>query len=217
MTDKAAEQNAPVVTEADLLKSLQELEGKPAPVVEPAAPVVETPAQAKFADTVATEGSTVLAKALDVSPVLDEMTTLLGAHVDRLSETFGKSIQAAAERDLSLVGVLQGLKKSIDDNTAALEELRKLPQPPAGSRVPRTDASQVLHKSTTGSQELEPTRTNPALLRKAILDGLQANFMKASKAEERGEAARLQKAITMFETSGKLSDSDMAAALAAAK
>lgn len=204
------------VTEDDLVKSLATLEGKVVAPEAVAAPVVAVqPLQKTAGETVDELGSANLKKALDVSEVLDEAIALMGVHVDRSLESMQKSLESAAQRDLSIVGILTALKKSIDDNTETVKQLLDMPSNPAGTRPVVTDAGQVLNKSTQAVSEPAATAASAVDLKKSILSGLETLVKSATVTSSEG--ARLSSALIKFESTGQISDADMSAALQAQK
>lgn len=202
------------ITEDELLKSLQEVEQKvEQPAAKPAEPKVEVVTLTKsMDDTVAEFGSENLKRAIDVSDVVAEMSTLLGIHVDRSLSTLEKSIHAAAARDVAVLAGLTALRKSIDANTEAMKALGDQPGVAASRRPVTATQEQILAKNIQGT-ERPPAQVSPAALRKSITDGLSRRLL-ATRAENPGEAHRIQQALVKFESTGQISDSDMASALA---
>jgi len=200
-----------VVTEEALLKSLTDLEAKavvPAPAADPAV-AVET-LQKSASDTLSDMASPSLRKAMDVSEVLEESIALMGVHVDRSLEALQKSIQGSAERDFAIVRVLSDLRKSIDANSEAIEKLLNQPSAPASTRPVTVDNGQVLTKSVHSTTEA-PTKAKD--IRQGVLNGLE-RLVKSATANG-SEGARLSSALIKFESTGVISDADMAAALKA--
>lgn len=202
-----------VVSEEDLLKSLTDLETKAKPAAESGGELVQVGSLKKSAsDTLGELASENLRKAIDVSEVLDEAIALMGVHVDRSLESLQKSIQAGAERDHAIVRVLGDLKKSIDANTEAMAALLDTPAAPAAMRPVTTPAGQVLMKSTTSPAPQAQATKDPKQIRDGVLAGLERLVKSTTNS---GEASRLSSALIKFETTGTISDADMAAALKA--
>lgn len=200
------------VTEDDLMKSLATLEGKAKEVVEEATPTVVTETLKKStSDTIQELGSETLQKSLEVSEVLDEVVTVVGLHVDRSLDALQKSIQSNADRDMAMIRVLEGLKKSIDDNTAAVSKLMEQPSAPASSRPVTTQSGEILQKSVSAPAKETP---NPQALRKSISTGLEL-LVKSNK-DNPSNLHRFTQATLKFESAGQISDADMTEALKAA-
>lgn len=202
-----------VVTEEALLKSLTDLEVKAVNTAPAAAPAVAVETLQKSAsDTLTDMASPNLRKAIDVSEVLEESIALMGVHVDRSLEALQKSIQGSAERDFAIVRVLGDLRKSIDANSEAIAKLLDQPGAPASTRPVTVDNGQVLTKSTTTSPVATPTKDHKDI-RQGVLNGLE-RLVKSATANG-SEGARLSAALIKFESTGVISDADMAAALKA--
>lgn len=201
-----------VVTEEDLVKSLTDLEGKVEEVkAESATSVTIEPINKSTVDAIKDFGSETLRKSLDVSEVLDEVVTLMGAHVDETLATLEKSIKGAADRDMAMIRVLETLKKSIDSNTAAIDGLLNAPAAPAATRPITTAEGQILTKSVTAEKDPAAPQ-NATDLRKSVLGGLE-KLIKSTG--DKGEASRISNALVKFESTGEISDQDMSAALKA--
>jgi hypothetical protein len=199
------------VTQEALLKSLEELEGKTATTKAPVATTVVVEPLAKSAATViAEQGTETLKKALDVSAPLKEVVTLLGAHVDTIQAQMQKSLQASANRDLSILGVLEKLQKSIDANTAAVEAYGKTPANTPGSRASEVRSSEVLNKSTTGAGAGKDGEPSAAVVRKQVLQGLE--ILAKSQPPASKESMQYVRAISTLESTGKISDEMLLAA-----
>jgi hypothetical protein len=204
----AAGAGTETVTEEQLLKSLQALEGKP---TEPAAATTQTvvvePLGKTTVQAVTDGASEQLKKALDVSAPLKEVVTLIGLHNDTTLQSLQKSLQGAAERDLTTIKVLEKLAKSLDDNTAAVKEFGKQPVTTPAARATEVLPTQVLNKSTTGGKEGEP---NPAQVRKNVVAGLE--LLVKSCQPGTTEASKWIRTVSMFESTGKINDQDLLAA-----
>jgi len=215
MPDNAttAAAGATTVTEEQLLKSIQALEGKTA---EPAAAATQTvvvePLKKSTSESIAEGASEELKKAIEVSKPLKEIVALLGVHNDTALQTLQKSLQAAADRDNATVKVLERLAKSLEDNTAALKEYAKVPATTPASRAAEVQASEVLNKSTKTGKEGEP---NPGQVRKQVLSGLE--ILAKSCQPGTTDASKWIRTISKFESTGKISDEDLLAATNAYK
>ena len=211
----AAKTQEDTITEESLQKALSDLEGKKEQPAEEKEPVVSvTELEKKVRDTVEEMGTESLKKSLDVSEVLDEVVALVGIHVDRSLEALQKSIGAAAQRDNSVLKVLEALKKSIDDNTAAVEKLMEQPGAPASTQAVTASEAQVLEKTAGSAPQLKAV-PDAQSLRKSISNGLEK--MCRQHGVQSGEGSRIAQVVVKFETTGEISDEDMAAALKADK
>lgn len=202
-----------VITEAELQKSLQALEGTKVEDVKPARPArVEVVRLAKRAhEVIAERASGPLRKALDVSDALNEVVDLMGIHVQDSLEAFQKSIDAGAQRDATIVKVIEKMSKSIDDLKVAVEAMGKAPA--GGPRTIMTPAAQVLHKSAgAASVEGEPAAGATKLTeqRQAILSA----FERMAKSADRGsqDQQRWINAASTFESTGRVTEKDLNAA-----
>ena len=220
---KPDEEKNGVVTEEDLLKSLQALEGK---VVEEEEEEPETTIQAgadldNFGATIDTLGSENLHKALDASDALQEIVSLIGLHVDSAMEAMNKSLQAAAERDHATVGVLEKLAKSIDDIGEKIETYGAAPAGKARSSAAADGSTEVLEKGA-GSGAVDGGEGPPAtmeekikILRPRIAAGLEM-LVKSAEAGSLEQNGYLQAAV-MFDATGKIDPVNFQQAMAATK
>lgn len=161
---KPEDSNRELVTEEDLLKNLKNLEGaaddeeldedgKPKKKKKDMEKHVETAAIGKtMVEVINEKGSEALKKALDVSVVLTEFTSLLGAHVDHSLEALEKSIAAGAQRDLRFITVLEKFQKSIEALGEKLEAFGKAPAGKPAAAVGDKDQKEVLNKNLNGSE-----------------------------------------------------------------
>lgn len=202
-----------VVTEEFLIKSLTDLETKvPAVQKDPETPTVAVETLTKSAaDALAAQSSAPLRKAIEVSEVLRETVEILGDHVDQSLAALQKSIQSGAERDLAIVRVLGDLRKSIDANTEQIASLMNAPAAPAATRPVTVTTGQVLTKS------VQPTQTpaasvDPRAVRQTVLNGLETLVKSAAANKDQASVARYSQALVKFESTGTISDADMAAA-----
>lgn len=204
-----------VVTQEDLAKSLAELEGKPAAAAAAVAkPEIRVVDDTKKTVTVVREGASEhLKKAIEISDVLAEFVGLIGSHSDEVIETFGKSLNDAAERDYALVRVIEGLKKSLDANTETLNALMNKPGRPAAAALDGGAKILPLNKSLDATDP--NAKTDPAVLRKSIIVGLE-KLAKSYPAGSPDSQAWIKKTL-QFESAGKLSNEDMASALSASR
>lgn len=203
-----------VVTEEALLKSLTDLEAKAVAPAAAAPPTVAVETLQKSAsDTLTDMASPNLRKAMDVSEVLEESIALMGVHVDRSLEALQKSIQGSAERDFAIVRVLGDLRKSIDANSEAIAKLLDQPGAPASTRPVTVDNGQVLTKSVSAASAPAAPAKDHKDIRQGVLNGLERLVKSATT--NGSEGARLSSALIKFESTGVISDADMAAALKA--
>jgi hypothetical protein len=203
---------AAMVTEEDLLKSIKDLETKP-PVAPPAttAPTVQIIDLKKSMDVVKSGATEPLRKGLEVSEMLSEVVTLLGAHIDSSLEVLAKSIQGGAERDLSFIRVITDLKKSIDDNTAAVEKLGQ--GTVAAPKTVTATTADVLNKSLTPSNILTADQMSPdqkLAVRRQIGTALEDLAKSFPPNDQQG--ARFMQAAIKYESTGQISDADLRAA-----
>lgn len=201
-----------VVTEAALLKSLQTLEGKKVEEeTKPAEkPVVATAPLKKSAGDIIREKSSVeLRKNLDVSASLAEIVSLLGAHVDESLQAMAKSVNAAAQRDLAIVGCFEQLKKSID---GLGEQIKTFGEKPAAGAKSATSDGKVetvpLAKSVTDEAKQSE---KPRASRSEVV----SVFSKLAKSADvnTDDNRRWTRAAVKMETTGEASDADLKVAM----
>lgn len=210
MTDKTTPASE-TVTEAELLKSLETLESKKQAEPEAAAPtaVAIEPLTKTAKDTVTEGASEALQKGLDVSPLLREITSLLGTHVDNSLKALEKSINSAANRDLSIANILESMQKSIDSLATKVEEYGKEPAAPASAREVSATTSEVLNK-TVDAGTGEKKDIDPKVARKNVLIGLESLV---KSCDDKVEQARLAHVTATFESAGKIQELDLKKAL----
>lgn len=221
-----AEKEVEVISADDLLKSIQELEAGRED--EPKGPrqKAEKTEVARASETIEERASSPLRKALDVSETLEEITSLLGLHVDNALDELRKSVDGAAERDLAIARVLKDLKKSVDSLAEKVERFGRQPGKPAGSFTgagkPNAAAdtkSEVLEKSASGSpQQAEADQTpeqKRIQTRRQILSGLTELVKNAAQGS--AEQSEFTRAAITFESAGQIKDEVLAKALAAYK
>jgi hypothetical protein len=194
-----------VISEEDLLKSIQELETKtvPDPKDPPKTPEVVKVELVKSTSESLREGaSPTTKKALDVSDALSDLIGLLGAHNDSALATLQKSINSGAERDLATVKVLSDLKKSVE---ALAEKVEAWGQEP--TRNPKsTTTTEVLHKGGgNGAIKLDPRTA-----RRQITQGLE--MLAKSLRPDDPKFHDLTQAAIRFEATGQIEDRHVAAA-----
>jgi hypothetical protein len=191
----------PVVTEEDLLKSIQDLEAKAADTPKtPKPPSVAQVALAKSTtDAILEEAAPETRRALDVSDVLTDLVGLLGKYNDDALGTMQKSINAGAERDLAMVKVLGDLKKSVDDMGKKLEKFGGEPR-----QARSATAEDLLHKAAP-VQRIDPTTT-----RRSIVQGLE-HLVKSLPSSDPRVGEFIQAAIK-FESTGQIEDRHIQAA-----
>lgn len=198
-----------VVTEEDLLKSLEKLEGKQDKPDEKKEQVVKTPELKKSAQD-EVNGSGGLRKTLEVSAFLKSFSETIGLHVDQSLGTLQKSIADGAQRDLAIVRVLESLQKSID---GLKTEMAKFGDKPAST--PKTisagNGSSILEKSGVKEEKI----STPDDTKKMVLAGLE----KLAKAEKPGSPAynRITSTVVKFESTGQISDVDLRNAMSSYK
>lgn len=204
-----------VITADDLAKSLGELTGKKpeGEGTDEVKVVFKTSELLKsLAERVQAEGSEELKKSLDVSSTLKEVVDLVGVHVDSSLAALKKSHDDSAERDSAIIQVLKDLKKSIDENTAAVKEFGNKPAGAPKSAATTATTTQPLVKGLNkeGSAELDPARAKAR-----VSEGLQILAKSATKGSQ--EQMAWTSAAVKFESTGEISDANMARALEAAK
>lgn len=207
-----------VISEEDLKKAIADLAPKKD---EPA--VADGPAQVGLelikktvAEAIKDNGSKELKKSLDVSDTLQEFASVVGSHVDASLETLNKAIKARADNELLFLEVLTGLKKSIDDVNAKIDAFGTTPAAKPASAV-TSKKDDILEKNADAKK---PTASadkpmDPITLRKSIADGLGALARKHPPGTPESQSWTSKAAL--FEAAGKITDADMAAALAANK
>lgn len=220
MSEAKKDDKAPaegLVKEEDLLKSLNELEAKQPEADEKKDETVETTVLEKTAkDVVEETASEDLKKAIDASSVLREFTGLMGSHVDKSLEQLQKSIQGSAERDLAVIRVLEGLKKSIDDNTAAIKAFGQEPGKPAADAGVTVTKDEVLEKTAKDDKTVDGKKPDPAATRKQVLVGLESLAKTAADAGDMQTAQQIGHATAKFESAGEITDELLAKAINAA-
>lgn len=191
------------VTAEDLKKALDDL----APIVKD---TVVPPVAPKLVDPVPPVGGVLkegqtIQKAVNMSPVLADLVTKLGKHVDDALFGMYKSLVQAGERDLSVLRVLGELKKSIDLNTQALNKLSSAP-------VSATPVSQVVDGSVIEKGALQTPgkgAPDPKQARTMVLTGLE--YM--AKSANSSVAARARMDIIRYESSGQISEDSIRLAM----
>jgi len=200
-----------VVTEEDLLKSINDLTAKPAAVAVVAEPTVEVQVLNKSIDALKGKASAPLLKGLEVSDLLNEVVSLFGAHIDSSLEAMAKSITNGREFNLANIRVLTDLKKSIDANTAAIEKMGD--GTVAAPKTITAQPAEVLNKSLTPAKALTAAEMTPeqkAAARRQISFGLEQ--LAKSFGPNTPESNQWLTAAIKFESTGQISDADLAAA-----
>jgi len=204
-----------VVTQDELLKSLKNAAGitdAPAPNAEIVPVAAQVPAVVPAAEVLKTKGSEGLRKALEVSETLSEFAELMTDHIDATLTELRKSVQQGSDRDLLIVKAIEGMKKSLDANTAELVKY--------GNGVVATDAARlsggkvtVLRKNANG-EPAEEIQVDPSQLRKHVQKGIE----KLMKGMEPGspELANLTRNTSLYEAGGKVPEAFIKEALKAA-
>lgn len=197
-------QKVKVISEEDLLKSIQELESDAEKTpTKPQPPTVEKVELKKStADSLREQATGATKRALDVSDVLTDLVGLMGKHNDDALTTLQKSINAGAERDLAIVKVLVDLKKSVEVLTDRIETYGQEPRRPR-SRLSKDD---VLEKSTDGG----PVKLDPRTAKRQITQGLE--ILAKSLAPTDPKYMDVQQAAIRFEATGVIDDRYIAAA-----
>lgn len=195
--------DAGVVTENDLLKSIQEIEGKtPEPEATPEPTQVAVAALEKTARETIDEGASgELKKALDASKPLNEIVSLIGLHVDTSLKAMQKSIQESSNRDIAIVGAMTAMNKSIDSLKEVIEKIGGEPAAPAAARPVTAVTEDVLEKTVDKQPAGKPDPTDPKVqqaTRRNVLNGLQKMVMDAPKGS--AEQGQLQKALIRYES-----------------
>lgn len=194
------------LTEEDLLKSIREVAGKPPIPETPAKKTVAVTRLAKsFGETLKEKASPGMSKALEVSELLQEFAGIVGAHVDNSLEQLSKSLSGSAERDLTIAEALMELKKSVDKNTDALTKFGQTPGASAAATPISAEKSDILMKSVGRDGNVQPM-----VVRKHVLSGLE-NLAKSVKPGT-PEQSKYSQALIKFESTGQISDADLAAA-----
>lgn len=185
--EKDTETGAPVVTQEELLKSIQEVEGKvkdeePAPE-----PRVEVEDLSKStAETVTENASEDLKKALSDSPALREIVKLVGFHVDNSLEALQKSVAKTAETQLAIAGSLQTLNKSIGSFGEKLDQFGE--KPAAGPKSTQSTSTEPLKKNTDGGNE-QAVQLTPSQVSEGLQDLMKS--MEAGSPEAQAWASKI--------------------------
>lgn len=200
-------ENKVPVTEDDLLKSIKALEGKKEEPAKEPEPKIETVTLKKSIDVVREGLSPEAAAAIEISPVLREVTSKLSKHVDDSLEALGKSLAGAAERDLAFAGVVTSLVKSIDALSAKVEEMGK--GVIAAPKTLTAKPEEILAKSVApNGQEPAPKTVDANILRKQVTDGLEVLAKKYTPGSH--ESMRYVQAAAAYEATGKINDAVLA-------
>lgn len=192
-----------VVTEEDLLKSLEKLEGtKEEKKVEE---TIKTESLKKTAAD-AIEGNKGLMKSLEVSDFLKVFAGEIGLHVDESLTVLHKSIEDGAKRELAIVRVLEKLSKSLDDLREEVKTFGKTPATVQKSRVV-ADGGTIIQKSGEIQKSDTPNR-------KTVTFGLE----KLAKSAKPGTSDfhKFTQAAVKFESTSEISDEMLREALLAA-
>jgi hypothetical protein len=206
-----------VVTEEDLLKSLRKLEGvadEPAAGTKVVKIVRAEQLMKSLSDRLEEEGSEVLKKSLDVSTPLAEFADLVGIHVDTSLTALQKSLEAAANRDMSVIAVIEKLAKSIETLTAKVEEYGAQPNGKPRSTGGDSTKTEPLEKGLKGGDGT-PKPEDASKVKRQVLEGLE--ILAKSHAAGTPESQRWTTAAIKFETANAISDSDLNRALAAVR
>ena len=208
------------VTEEQLLKSLQKLEGKAEDETEEEekeASITAAKLTKSTGDTVQELASEDLQKALEISETLGEFAGLVGLHVDGALEALEKSLQGAAERDLAIAGVLEKMATTIEELTKKVEEYGAQPtQAKSKTSATKTD---VLNKSADDGKKPTEEMSQEELVKSAqsrkrqIMAGLETLAKTAQEKEDETTAQEFTKALIKFESTGEISDYHAARAI----
>lgn len=202
MSEKPNDQ-VQVITTDDLLKSIKSVAGvtiETVPAPEPKA--AQIPAPKASAEAVRSAATEPLRKALDVAPMLSEIVTLFGDHQDGALEELRKHVQANTEFNLVALKAIESLKKSVDENTAAVKKygetaLPSKEQRPAGSVV-------ILQKSADGTDKTEKSTLTPQQIRAKVNSG--AEKLAKSMKRDAPELSDLTRQLSIFNAGGKVSE-----------
>jgi len=192
------------VTEDDLLKSIKALETpKEEPKVETTT-TIETVKLMKAVDAIKDGLSKDSQAALDVSPILREITAHLAKHVDNSLEALQKSVTGSAERDLAFATVLTDLVKSVK----GLQEIVATFGKEAGApKTVTVQPTEILTKNVDGKPKTA-TEVNPAAVRKQVADGLEILAKKYNPGTQ--ESMRYLNAAVRYESTGQIDDGMLA-------
>jgi len=206
-----ATEQVQIVTQEDLLKTMNELSGKAPEPAKEVVPEAETVTLTSTLEkTIGERGAETLKKALDVSPVLKDLAGTMGVHVDTVLQTFGKHINDQAKVNMAIVGAFSELKKSIDANTEAIKAMGAAPGAPAAAAGTEVVATEVLTKTAD-----KQTKIDPKAAKEQIVLGLET-LVKSMKPGD-NKAAQYQAALIKFDSTGQISDAMLAEALKATK
>lgn len=115
-----------------------------------------------------------------------------------------------------MIRVLGDLKKSIDENTAAVKAFGAQPGAPAGTAPVTVTVDSVLEK-TAKDTPADTKKADPNAVRKTVLIGLEQLAKTASEAGDNATVQSIGHATAKFESMGEITDSLLAKAIEAGK
>lgn len=200
--EKKDETKAEVITEESLQKTLESLENKENKEEKKPDPVVKTPTVEKtLTDKVKNEAPENLKKAMDVSKALKEYVEITALHVDSALELLQKSIQAGAERDNSVIKILEKNAERMQKMEEKLENYGDKPASTPKSQV-STEKTEVIKKDGDDKKDEKKQfgkRETLACITKMAMDAKQ----------DTPEQKRWAQAVSRYETSGTIKDEDL--------
>lgn len=192
-----------ILTEEDLLKGIQALEAAPKTVA-PTEPVAKPMVVVSAADVLKMATEAALQKSTQPNAALMAGVKALGDHIDVTVKELQKSVAQAAQRDVSMLTVLTEMKKSIEALSTEVKQL--------GETTTATPRAVTTEAPLAKSSQTEPKVQD---VKKQVLVGLE-NLVKSADPGSR-ESMSWAAVTTKFESTGQISDTDLAAALNAAK
>jgi hypothetical protein len=197
----AAKEEKEIITESDLRKTLARLEGKKEEEPKKVDPKIVTAELRKASEVVAEGASQPLRKAIEASTVLNEFCSLIGLHIDEALDVLGKSVQESAERDYSLIKVLEKFGAQIESMQKMVEKFGAQPGPSKVTQPVTSKPTEILRKAGEEGKG-EGDVDAGSLSKKQIVSALE-ELGKEAKGQEQNE---LIVATATFESTGKISD-----------
>jgi len=194
------------ITEEELQKALNELEGLKDPV-EPQSKIQPIQLTGNAMQTIQQLLSDRLKKSMVSNTDLQEISQLIGTHVDRNLSIISKSIDAANMRDESIARVLKNINTSMGNIETALGKVMN--EPVVSATHGSVSMADVVQKNPTNSNE--SPEQDPRVLKKSIVGGLSKLIRKETVGSSEGQ--RLTDVMINFETTGKISDYDIKKAM----
>lgn len=204
--EQASDTKDVVITEEQLQKALNDLEGVKPAEKKPQVTVQPIQLTGDAMSTIQQLLGERLKKSMVSNTDLNEITQLLGTHVDRNLSIIAKSIDAAKQRDDSVIRLLESITKSL---TVLEKTLGKaMDEPVASATQTGVTMADVVQKNDS---ENTTKQQDPQMLKKSIVDGLSHLIRSETIGSQEGQ--RLTDVMIQFETGGNISDADIKKAL----